>query len=52
MPIESTTTLDRRMGFAGYRTAESVDPGTQCDEHVALYAAIAANDPDSAAEIA
>ncbi|MFD3593021.1 GntR family transcriptional regulator [Nocardia sp. NPDC058640] len=43
--------LESRVRWLFHLTKER-DPGTQCDEHEALYAAIAANDPDSAAEIA
>lgn len=43
--------LESRVRWLFHLTKER-DPGTQCDEHEALYAAIAANDPDEAAEIA
>ncbi|GGK36981.1 GntR family transcriptional regulator [Nocardia camponoti] len=43
--------LESRVRWLFHLTKER-DPGTQCDEHEALYAAIAANDPDAAAEIA
>ncbi|MFE3544730.1 GntR family transcriptional regulator [Nocardia sp. NPDC059177] len=43
--------LESRVRWLFHLTKER-DPGIQCDEHEDLYAAIAANDPDAAAEIA
>ncbi|MGM7646114.1 GntR family transcriptional regulator [Nocardia sp. JW2] len=43
--------LESRVRWLFHLTKER-DPGTQCDEHEALYAAIAAGDPQAAADIA
>ncbi|MFI5497433.1 GntR family transcriptional regulator [Nocardia asteroides] len=43
--------LESRVRWLFHLTKER-DPGTQCDEHEALYAAIAAGDAEAAAEIA
>lgn len=43
--------LESRVRWLVHLTKER-HPGTQCDEHEDLYAAIAARDPDGAAEIA